>query len=144
MVACTVSSKGHRRRWMSRGVVLCLLAVSANATLNTAERLSDQLASGADDTPARYAGLRGMVAPTQRVGFITGATPRSPEGATRHMTARYALAPILLARNDGLPEIVADFDTDAELEAYAARVDGVILAHPARGLALIKRHIPVP
>jgi hypothetical protein len=97
-----------------------------------------------EETVARFATLKGSVASTTPLGFASALEPADPAYSMRQMLARFALAPASLDAADVHPLVLADFETEAELGAYVARVGGTILAHPQPGLAIIKRSPSAP
>jgi hypothetical protein len=83
----------------------------------------------------RYGTLRNHVPQGGVVGYVG---PTEPESG-HQMTARYALAPLLLAPDEAHDLVLVDLDSDAALAEYVAKAAATVVAHPRPGLAIIKR-----
>jgi hypothetical protein len=64
----------------------------------------------------------------------------SPDaGPMQQMVARYALTPVLLDATDARRLVLVDFESDAAMAEYVAKVQGVVRVHHRPGLAIVER-----
>jgi hypothetical protein len=90
----------------------------------------------------RYESLAGAVPAGTVVGYASAIDRGDPAAVMHRMLARYALVPVIVDDSSSHRLMLADFDSDAALEAYRATGGATIQAHPADGLALVMHRGP--
>jgi hypothetical protein len=89
---------------------------------------------------ARYAGIRKALPAHGRVGYVSDLPLDQEEGGARHLQALYALAPLIVARDDGSPgPVVADLADPSALPSICRRAGLDITQDYGSGVALLRR-----
>lgn len=126
-----------RRLWVACAFASALAGWTTWGNLQATRRTlhAAPLAENVD----RYELLRGRFTTDTVVGYASDLRPGTDEFTARYMSAKYALAPLIIETTDEHRFVIADFTVDRALSLYVKQSGGVLRSHADVGLGLVER-----
>lgn len=126
---------------LALGLALCSAGTAVSNRFSTGQTADDSCSASAGE--AKFAPLRPYLKGVDRVGYLAGKHPNDQgREELEHSQARYALVPTVVCGHPNKPIVVANFDSDQELELLLHTGEFGLIARVAPGLAVLRRTVP--